>query len=104
QNLNQSNHWQQQVASQTEHWLTRQQQDLQQQLMTALQPEIEKVIAEQLAAVPDSTAPALETLQQALAQLQLVQDQMVKRQRMTNALLMVALAAGVLALLQINLF
>jgi len=29
---------------------------------------------------------------------------MVKRQRMTNALLMVALAAGVLALLQINLF
>ena len=104
QNLNQSNHWQQQVASQTEHWLTRQQQDLQQQLMTALQPEIEKVIAEQLAAVPDSTAPALETLQKALVQLQLVQDQLVKRQRMTNALLMVALAAGVLALLQINLF
>lgn len=104
QNLNQSDHWQQQVAAQTEQWLASQQQIIQQQLMTALQPKMETVIAEQLAAVPNSAESMIETLQEELAQLQLVQKQLIKRQRMTNALLMVALAASVLALLQINLF
>lgn len=104
QNLNQSNHWQQQVTSQTEQWLASQQQIIQQQLLTALQPKIETVISEQLAAIPDSADPRIEILQQELAQLQLRQEQLVKRQRTTSALLMVALAAGVFALLQINLF
>ena len=99
QNLNQSNHWQQQVAAQTERWLASQQ-----QLITALQPRIETAITEQLAVMPDAVDPTTETLQQELAQLQFQQNQLIKRQRMTNALLMVALAAGVLALLQINLF
>ena len=72
--------------------------------MTALQPRIETAISEQLGAMPDSVDPMTETLQQELAQLQLHQNQLTKRQRMTNALLMIALAAGVLALLQINLF
>jgi CheY-like chemotaxis protein len=104
QNLNQSNHWQQQFTSQTEQWLASQQQIIQQQLLTALQPKIETVISEQLAAIPDSVDPRIETLQQELAQLQLMYEQLVKRQRTTSALLMVALAAGVFALLQINLF
>ncbi|MDO8826439.1 response regulator [Methylophaga sp.] len=104
QNLNQSNHWQQQVSSQTERWLSDQQQLIQQQLMSALQPRIETFIAEQLAALPDAATPMMETLHEELAQLQLMQSQLVKRQRMTGALLMVALAAGIFALLQINLF
>ena len=54
--------------------------------------------------MPDSVDPMTETLKQELAQLLLQQNQLIKRQRITNALLMIALAAGVLALLQINLF
>jgi len=101
QNLNQSTYWQQQVTSQTERWLTLQQETIEQQLLTALQPRIETAIAEQLA---DSVDPKAESLQQDLAQLQLMQNQLVKRQRMNGALLMIALATGVFALLQINLF
>ena len=104
QNLNQSNHWQQQVTAQTERWLASQQHTIEQQLVTALQPSIETAIAEQLSAMPDSVDPMTETLKQELAQLLLQQNQLIKRQRITNALLMIALAAGVLALLQINLF
>jgi len=104
QNLNQSNHWQQQVAAQTERWLASQQHTIEQQLITALQPRIETAITEQLAVMPDAVDPTTENLQQELAQLQFQQNQLIKRQRMTNALLMVALATGVLALLQINLF
>lgn len=104
QNLNQSNHWQQQVTSQTEQWLASQQQIIQQQLLTALQPRIETMISEQLAAVPDATDPRIELLQQEITQLQLTQQQLIKRQLMPRALLMVALAVGIFALLQINLF
>lgn len=99
QNLNQSNHWQQQISSQTAQWLSDQQQLIQQQLMSAFQPQIEALITEQLASLSNA-----ETLHEELAQLQLMQAQLVKRQRMTGALLMVALAAGIFALLQINLF
>lgn len=104
QNLNQSAFWQQQVSSQTEDWLVLQQQQIQQQLMTALTPKIESAIAEQLAAVPNSVDPIIETLQEEFAQLQLMQKQLIKRQRMNSALLMITLAATVFALLQINLF
>lgn len=104
QNLNHSNHWQQQVTEQTERWLTSQQQIIEKQLLTALQPMMETVIAEQLARMADSVDPKTEILQQELAQLQLMQNQLIKRQRMTSALLLIALAVGVFALLQINLF
>ncbi|THF55165.1 MAG: response regulator [Methylophaga nitratireducenticrescens] len=104
QNLNQSNHWQQQVSSQTARWLSDQQQLIQQQLMSALQPQIEALITEQLTSLSNTETPMMETLHEELAQLQLMQAQLVKRQRMKGALVMVALAAGIFALLQINLF
>lgn len=104
QSLNQSDHWQQQVAAQTEQWLAHQQQIIQQQLMAALQPKMENVIAEQLAELTNPTESMIETLQEELSQLYLIQQQLQRRQRITNAVLMVALTAGILALLQINLF
>lgn len=104
QNLNLSNHWQQQVSSQTEQWLSEQQQRIQQQLLSTLQPQIEARIHEQIASLSDSEKPLIETIQEELAQLQLMHTQLLKRQRVTGALLMIALAAGIFALLQINLF